>query len=142
MSKRNQKRSTDIEALTKEAGKLYEHVEKELQKFGQKYDLKKMAPKSGNASGDGYFFVIAKSHSIKKNSDFTWGQSNYNFPVAAIAGTLDAVAQATIKTELLNLFAQNLGHQFKEQYGEDFAEAITMQFYDFLQNNLGNEQKS
>ena len=133
-------KSVEIKALTKDAGIIYAGLQKDLIALGKKYDLKKM--QATEAKGDGFFFVLAKSHSVKKESDFSWSQSNFNFPVAALAATLDEVAQHTIKIELLNLFAQNLGRQFQQEYGEDFVAAITVKFYEFLEQHFGHDPKN
>ncbi len=119
---------------------MFAHVEKTLTDLGVKYDMEKMM--TGKALGDGYFFVYAKSKSRKKDSDFGWAQSSFNFPLSAIAGTLDNVAMATIKLDLLTLFAQNLGRQFQDKYGKDFAEAIMLEFYDFLSKHFGDEKQN
>ena len=136
---KNKKRSLDLQDLLKESEVLFLHVNKALKGFGEKYDLKKIVPKE--ATGNGYMFVVAKTHAVKKDTNLNWSQHNFNFPISAIAATLDGLSQATLKHELLNLFAQNLARQFAEKYGEDFASVLTVKFYEWLEQEFPDEKR-
>lgn len=134
--KPSSKKSLDLKALLSESEELFLHVNKTLKSFGVKYDLTQIVPKE--AEGDGYMFMVAKTHARNKDTNLNWSQHNFNFPISAIAATIDGVSQATIKHELLNLFAQNLARQFADKYGEDFASVITVKFYEWLEQEFGD----
>lgn len=139
-SKRSSKKSLDLKALLSESEELFLHINKTLKTFSERYDLTQIVPKE--ADGDGYMFMVAKTKAKNKDTNLNWSQHNFNFPISAIAATIDGVSQATIKHELLNLFAQNLARQFAEKYGEDFASVITIKFYEWLEQEFGDGQKN